>query len=140
MKLIDSKFAPLIEGIEVTRFGLVYFFNEFVVTEINEGELYSSESSFELTKLIFDHYGPNTNIHVISNRINKYSVEPTYWFDFYKNENANALKKVSFVYYNELAYSNAKLEQIFIKCKSECFKSLHDAIDSVSNITDKRTA
>ncbi|WP_452227795.1 MULTISPECIES: hypothetical protein [unclassified Lacinutrix] len=140
MKLIDSKFAPSIEGIHVTKFGVVYFFNTFIVTEINEGELFSFASSIQLTNLIFDYYGTNTNLQVISNRINNYSIEPTYWFDFYKNENANSLKNVSFVYYNELAYANARLEQTFIKCKSECYKSLHDAIDSISSITDKRTA
>lgn len=140
MKLIDSKFASLIEGVNVTKFGVIYFFNEFAVTEINEGEIFSSESSKELTKLIFDYYGTNTNLRIISNRVNNYSVEPTYWFDFYKNKNANALKNVSFVYYNELAHSNAKLEQTFIKCKTACFNSLQEAINNFSNITDKRTA
>ena len=140
MKLIDSKFAPSVEGINVTKFGVIYFFKEFVVTEINEGEVYGLETSAELTKLIFEQYATKTDIHIISNRINNYSVEPTYWFDFYKNEHADALKSVSFVYYNELAYSNAKLEQTFIKCDSECFKNLHDAIDHISKTQNKRTA
>ncbi|QRM90685.1 hypothetical protein FG167_16055 [Lacinutrix sp. WUR7] len=140
MKLIDSKFAPSVEGINVTRFGVIYFFKDFVVTEINEGVVYGTETSEELTRLILEQYATKTNIHVISNRINNYSVEPTYWFDFYKNEHADALKSVSFVYYNELAYSNAKLEQTFINCKTECFKSLQEAINNFSKITNKRTA
>ena len=74
MKLIDSKFAPSVEGINVTRFGVIYFFKDFVVTEINEGVVYGTETSEELTRLILEQYATKTNIHVISNRINNYSV------------------------------------------------------------------
>ncbi|WP_452226139.1 hypothetical protein [Lacinutrix cladophorae] len=140
MKLIDSKYVTLKHTAIKTNFGMVYCFKHFIVTEVNEAVIYDSKCSKELTELIFNHYGKNTCLHVISNRVNNYSVVPTYWFDFYKNENAKNLKSVSFVYYNALAYSNAKLEQTFIKCKTECFKDLQDAIHSFSNIIDKRTA
>ena len=140
MKLIDSKFASLIEGVCVAKFGVVYFFKEFIVTEVNEGEIFGILSSEELIELAYNHYGTKANLHIISNRINNYSVVPTHWVDFYKTKNENVIKSVSFVNYNELAYSNAKLEQTFIKCKTECFSNLQDAINKFSNITDKRTA
>lgn len=140
MKLTDSKYITLINTAYKTNFSKVYCFDNFFVSEVDEGVIYNSKCSDELTELVFDHYGVKTNIHVISNRVNNYSIEPTYWFDYYNNKNATALKSVSIVYYNELAYSNAKLEQTFIKCKTECFKSLHDAINNFSNINNKRTA
>lgn len=140
MKLIDSKYFTLTNKNYETSFGMVYCFDNFIITEVNEGVIFNLKCSNELIRLAFGHYGKNPNLHVISNRVNNYSVVPTYWLDFNKNENANILKSVSFVYYNELAYSNAKLEQTFIKCKTDCFKSLQDAINNFKNLNNKRTA
>ncbi|MBU2940489.1 hypothetical protein KO494_13155 [Lacinutrix sp. C3R15] len=140
MKLSNTKYNQLIKNAFKTGFGMVYCFDNFIVTEINEGVIFDLNYSKELTALIFDYYGPNYNLHVISNRVNNYSIVPTYWFNFYKNKNANQLKSVSFVYYNELAYLNAKLEEKFIKCKTECFKNLDDAICTISNIPNRKIA
>ena len=140
MKLIDSKFASLIEGVYVAKFGVVYFFDEYIVTEINEGEIFNFQSSEELTELLVKHYGNNPSVHVISNRVNNYAVDPIYWIDFYKNEQSNVIKTMSFITYNELSKSNAKLEQEFIKVKSKCFTNLEDAMHWLNTIPKKWSA
>ncbi|MFD2540831.1 hypothetical protein ACFSSB_00755 [Lacinutrix gracilariae] len=138
MKLSNTKYSLLIKNAYTTSFGKVYCCDRFFVTEINEGVVFDINCSKELGELVYNYYGPHADLHAISNRVNNYSVSPTYWLHFYKNKNANQLKSVSFVYYNELAYLNAKLEKSFIKCKTECFKNLDSAINSILNIDKEK--
>jgi len=140
MKIVNSNLVPSIKEVYQTELGNFYFFEDYIVSEINEGVIFNWESSKEMISLVYDFYGENPNIHIISNRVNNYSVVPTYWLEFNKSIHAKSLLSVSFVTYSELGLANAKLEQDFIKVKTACFKSIKEVIHWLDNSSQKRTA
>lgn len=140
MKLVNSNLIPSTKDIYQSSLGTFYFFDNYIVSEINEGEIYNWESSKKMISLIYDYYGEKARVHIISNRVHNYSVMPTYWIEFNKSSHANCLLSVSFITYNKLALANAKLEQGFIKVESACFKNLEEATYWLNNTSTKRTA
>lgn len=126
MQIKYSHLADLVEDVLIDEYGIYYFFDGFVVSEINEGVTYTWEASQALINAAYEHYGPNPNVCYISNRINQYSIKPTDWLKFFKNN--NQLNGYATVSYNEKNWLNALIEKAFMFTKVERFKSLEDAI------------
>ena len=140
MKLIESKFAYLIQETYNSKFGTIHFIDNIVISEVNEGIIFNTECSQELAKLITNYYGKAESVHIVSNRVHNYSVVPTYWIDFNKSKYAKCLESISFITYNKLAFANAKLEQDFINTRSECFKNFEDAMNWLNTLNKKMIA
>lgn len=64
----------------ITKYGVFYFFDKYVITEYNEGITVNFDKWRDLFFLINKYYGDTTNFGIISNRINSYSVFPTDYF------------------------------------------------------------
>ncbi len=110
-------------------FGTYYLFDKFVVAEINEDIQYTWKShGKEVVEDIFDLYGDSgKNLVYITNRINDYSVMPTGWITFFKDN--YQLKGYAIVCYTEKGFLNAQLEKNFLETKVKPFRSLNGAIE-----------
>lgn len=115
-------------------FGEFYFFNKFIISEINEGIHLSWEKVLEIINLIHSHYGENCKISYITNRTNSYSFDPNLWVRFYKEY--NFLIASASISYSEMNFSNSTLEKLFAKKSLKRANSLEEAIDWVLNLDE----
>ncbi|MBU2995721.1 hypothetical protein KO500_04720 [Cellulophaga baltica] len=125
----------------VYPFGSYYLFDGFVVAEINEDVIYSWEHhGKQITQEISNLYENNGDgIIYITNRIYNYSVKPSDWLKFYKN-NFN-LKGYAIVSYSEKGKKNSLLERLFMNSKMKRFTCINSAIEwAASEITHQKLA
>ncbi|MEW7280035.1 hypothetical protein ABW636_15685 [Aquimarina sp. 2201CG1-2-11] len=106
--------------------GVVYFYKNYVITEINEGVVLNFEKAAKLLQLGIEYYGTKVPFIYISNRINSYSFEPTSHFK--STEMFPNLKGFGVVIYDQLNSDVAKIEQTFINKPTNIFYSLEEAI------------
>lgn len=108
-------------------YGNFYFFNSFIVSEVFEDVVFSWKEAKPLIDLVTDFYNTNgSDLVYISNRINKYSVKPTDWFQFASF--SFSLKGYAVVNYTQPGFINSKLESLFVKSKFKTFDNVTDAI------------
>lgn len=134
MKVEDSKYIHLEHEEIKLPFGNFYFFEDFVVSELNEGVHFDWLKVKILSNLMISHYGKKKRKLVyISNRVNSYSIEPQSWLKFDKKYNL-------FIASGIIAYDNrgglsVVLERLFSKESIKRFRSLKEAVDWVLKIT-----
>ncbi|MEW7292665.1 hypothetical protein [Aquimarina sp. 2304DJ70-9] len=116
----------------VLDIGSVYFYENFVVTEINEGIVFNFEKATKLFQLGKHYYGNKTPFVYISNRINSYSFEPTAHMK--SKELFPNLKGVAVVIHNPVSHKVAELEKAFLSKPSEIFYTLENAIEWVEKL------
>lgn len=115
-------------------FGTFYFFNNFVVSEMNDGIHLSWNKILEIIEIIHLHYGDNFKIAYISNKVNSYSFEPNLWEDFFKKYHF-LIASVS-VYYSDMNFINATIEKQFSKKSHKRAKSMEEAISWVLDLDE----
>lgn len=110
------------------KFGNVFIFDGFVISEINEGVSFSWESHAQLiVKDVTDFTQcDGSNIVYISHRIYSYSLVPTDWLKFFKN--SFELKGYGVIGYHKMSFVNTVVENLFFKKKIRRFNSLNSAI------------
>ena len=134
VKEID--FFKNIREIRECDFGVFYFFDGLVISEINEGVVFNWSMAKKIINIAYDIIGKDKPIAYISNRINNYSVVPTDWLKFYKNR--HQLEFYSVVAYNKGGLSSIVLEKMFFRKNIRQFSDLETAIKwSISKISDK---
>ncbi|PKV52290.1 hypothetical protein ATE84_4401 [Aquimarina sp. MAR_2010_214] len=106
--------------------GSVYFYENYVVTEIKEGFVLNFEKAAQLFTLGKEYYGNKIPFVYISNRIHSYSFEPTAHFK--SKELFPNLKGVAVVIYSPINNQIAELEQTFLNKPSHIFNNLEEAI------------
>jgi len=111
VKLSDTKFFNEAKKIFKLQLGTFYFFEKFIVAEINEGENVNWNNCQDLIKLATDHYPPNIKINYISNRINNYSVSPVDWLKFINN--INRIDNYYVVCQSKSSFLNFQFEKLF---------------------------
>ncbi|WP_299123472.1 hypothetical protein [uncultured Winogradskyella sp.] len=111
------------------KFGNVFIFDGFVVSEINEGVSFSWEYHAQpIVKDVTDFTKCDGNDLVyISHRINSYSVVPTDWLKFFRN--SFDLKGYGIVGYSSVSFVNTVIENLFFKKKIRRFNSIDSAVD-----------
>lgn len=133
MRIEDSDIHHLIKDVYIFDEGTYYFFDTFIVSEINQDIIYNWETAQNMIKSAIEFYGKDnlSSISYISNRINSYAVKPADWLKFFKsNLNMNAYAIVT---YNNRSHINATLETYLWGSKnSSCFTDLSEAIRWVS--------
>lgn len=127
MTIIDSTLADSILDIHITDQGNFYFLEGIVISEINEGITYTWEEAEKVIKTVHAFYGPKISVCYISNRINNYSVKPSDWLKFYRNN--NTLNGYAVVTKSEKSWFNALMEKVFSKAEVERFEDLYEAIE-----------
>lgn len=135
MRFEDSKFYKEITNLKVDfHFGTFYFTDIFVLSELNEGIHLDWEQALLVLETIIEHYGSDSKIAYISNRINSYSNNPQVWekltgdYDF--------IVASAIVSYNNSSFLNASLEKYFYKKSMKRCTSLEEAITWVKNLKE----
>ena len=122
-----SKYINLSHTKISLSFGNFYFFEKFIVSEINEGVHFTWKHGIQILEIAHKHYGEEGKVAYISNRINSYSLHAQDWLKFFnKYNNINALAIVT---YSKIGLMNIVLEKIFSKVSIKKFQSLEDAIN-----------
>jgi len=135
MNVANSELSSLAEGSFISNIGTYYFFDGFIISEINQGVVFTWEDSLELLSIARDYYGENLPICYISNRINRYAVKPTDWLKFNRN---NRLNGYCIVTYNEQGWVNALIEKLFVRSRMQRFKNLYEAVEWVKKINEEK--
>lgn len=83
-----------LEDTYILQFGNFYFYEKFVVSEIEEGVLFNKEKAHMLLDLIHAHYGQNKSLGYISNRVHNYKVSKAAWKAFNEKSLFNAYASI----------------------------------------------
>ncbi|PZW39587.1 hypothetical protein LX95_01945 [Mesonia algae] len=126
IKLNDTKYSKEIKKTHELKIGTFFFFEKFIVAEINEGENVNWGNCQELIKLAIDFYPNEIKVNYISNRINEYSVSPADWLKFLKN--VNRIKNYYIVCSSKSSFTNLIFEKLFFKKRIYQTNSLQTAI------------
>lgn len=111
-------------------FGNVFVFKEFVVSEINEGQVFNWEKAKLIAKDVFSFLDTNgADVIFISNRINSYSVVPLDWLKFYNQQ--YTLKAYCVVSQNKRSILNTRLESLFYAKRIKHFNSIFEAVNFI---------
>ena len=137
MRVIETKLKGQILKEHSFKFGDFYFFENFVVAEIAEGELFDWERAQMVIDLATDFYGADAKVNYISNRIYNYSIVPQDWIKFYKNR--YQLKSFSVVTYSQSGLINMVFERMFSRITIKKFESVMDAVAHVYAMEQKFT-
>ncbi|WP_025742538.1 hypothetical protein [Aquimarina pacifica] len=113
--------------------GSVYFFENYIISEVKEGAIITFESTQKLYELTKKYYGNKTPFVYISNRINSYSFEPTAHIKS-KTIFPN-LKGLAVVIYDPLKNEIAQLEKKFLNhVENGIFYNLEEAVQWAKKI------
>ncbi|WP_299211205.1 hypothetical protein [uncultured Dokdonia sp.] len=130
MLVAESNLKYELEDVYILSTGVFYFFEDFIISEINEGVHFNWEAAQDVIELALNHYGRESKISYISNRIYSYSIEPQDWLKFFKSR--HTLRAFAVVTYSRSGLINVMMEKLFFKSKIKTFKDLYDATDWVS--------
>ena len=127
------KDTPLLQYVRETHelaYGVFYFFDNFIISEIKEGVLFDWEKALEILNLGIEFYGNETNhLNYISNRINDYSIKPQDWLKFLNM--GKRFKLFAVVTYRSKSIPNLIIERFFYKDTILSFDSLFDAVNFI---------
>lgn len=114
------------------KIGTIYFYENYVVSEIKEGVVLTYENAIHMLELAKTYYGNTTPFVYISNRKNSYSFDPTAHFKttaLFPN-----LRGYAVVIYNAMNEQVAKMEQSFMNKPANIFKTLDEAVSWVEEL------
>ncbi|MBC3846919.1 hypothetical protein H8K90_11055 [Winogradskyella echinorum] len=115
------------------KFGDVFVFDGFVISEIKEGVSFSwdehakrvIEDVTEITKC------NGSDLIYLSHRIHSYSLVPQDWLKFFKN--SFSLKGYGVIGYQNISFVNTVIENLFFNKKIRRFSDLNQAIQWVKS-------
>ena len=114
-----------------TEIGTLYLFENYVITNFNEGVDISYANFYETGLVIRNHFN-NRPFGYIANRQNSYSInlnDATIFNKAFPN-----LKAYAIVTYNTLTEKVFEIENHFFTSKRQAFQNINDAIDWVKEI------
>jgi hypothetical protein len=110
--------------IKVFDFCILKFYDNYVVSIINEGVTVSKDISDKICKAATDYYQGKPFVY-ITHRIHSYSVDPNVYQDVSNIKNLAGFVVVSD---SKSSIKNALLEKIFLHKPFQIFSNLEDAI------------
>lgn len=137
MKFKNSKLSNTLKHKEVNfNFGTYYFFDTFLIAEINEGIHFDWEKAELTIQEILKYYGEHARIGYISNRTNNYSIDPQNWIK--SQEDYNFMIASAIITYENSSYKVATLEKYFSKKKLKRCHSIEEAITWIEQFDEYR--
>ena len=111
------------------KFGNVYIFDGFVISEINEGVSFSWDEHAQriVTDVTNFTKCDGSELIYLSHRIFSYSLVPTDWLKFFRN--SFELKGYGVIGYNNISFVNTVIENLFFKKKIRRFTTVEAAVD-----------
>ncbi|WP_420401525.1 hypothetical protein [Flagellimonas sp.] len=132
----EIAFFKNIREIREYEFGVFYFFDGLVISEIKEGVVFNWSMAQKAIDAAYEVIGQDRPIAYVSNRIHNYSVVPTDWIKFYTHR--HKLELYSVVAYNKSGLASIILEKMFFRNNIRQFSDLETAINwSISKIEAK---
>ncbi|AWX44621.1 hypothetical protein HME9304_01624 [Flagellimonas maritima] len=123
----DIAYFKKIREIREYEFGLFYFFDGLVISEIHSGVTFNWNMAQKVVDAAHEFYGKNIPIAYISNRVNDYFVVPGDWAKFYRNR--HKLSFYSVVGNTKGSFTSLVLERMFFQNSIKQFSDVEDAID-----------
>lgn len=126
MTIKETPLASEAISIVQTKFGNLYFFDNYLITEMFEGMVVGKKEFLKIFNLCLDCYGPDKPFGLISHRLYPYSVD---LFELIPISNkfesvvANAV-----VAYTDISLKNFELEKQLLNIKGKFFNNLDSAI------------
>ena len=124
VKNID--FFKNIRQVREFEFGIFYFFDGLVISEMKDGVIFNWNMAQKAIKAAHEVLGEEAQIAYISNRINSYYIVPSDWVKFFKNR--HQLKFYSVVGYTKGNRVSLFLERLFFRNSIRKFTDLEEAI------------
>lgn len=134
MRIEETNLADTVEDIFISEYGIFYFFDGYIISELNEDIVYTWEAAQEAIEAAYRHYGDDPSVCYITNRVNNYSVKPADWIKFFTTK--NELNGYAIVSYNEASWTNILIEKLFLRTKVERFDDLYEAIHWAKQINN----
>ena len=132
----EIEFFKNIREIREYEFGVFYFFDNLVISEINEGVLLGWEMATKAVDAAYEVIGGDNTIAYISNRVNNYSVVAADWRKFYFNR--HQLDFYSVVGQTHGSFASLVMERMFFRNNIKQFSDLEEAIEwSLSKIEEQ---
>ncbi len=133
----DIAFFKNIKEVRECEFGVFYFFDGLVISEVKEGVVFNWSMAQKIISVAYEVIGKDVPIAYISNRINTYSVVPADWLKFYIYR--HQLEFYSVVSQNKSGFASLILEKMFFRNGIQQFSKLEDAIEwSMAKIAEKK--
>ena len=135
--MIENINTPLLNKHEID-IGWFYFYENFVVGNVNQGLDLNFDSGKKLYELIQHYYKGIKPFTYISQRVNSYSFKPTRIHGV--EEHFPNLKGYAIVIYDPVNYKVAKLEETFTSMPTYVTDDLENAISWSNKILSKEKA
>ncbi|MFS4466343.1 hypothetical protein [Maribacter sp. 2210JD10-5] len=119
-------FFKNIREVREFEFGVFYFFDDLVISEMNEGVIFSWKMAEKAMHAAHQINGNKAPVVYISNRINNYYIMPLDWIKFYRNR--AKLNFYSVVGSTQGSMSSLILERFFFRKSIPKFTDLEEAI------------
>ncbi len=120
----------LIKMIKVFDFCILKFYDNYVISIINEGVIVSKEISDKISKAAINYYQGKPFVY-ITHRMHSYSVDPNIYKDVSKIKNLAGFVVVSD---SKTSIKSALLENIFLNKPFQIFSNLEDGILWANNV------
>jgi hypothetical protein len=122
----DLDFFKNIREVREFEFGIFYYFDGLVISEVKEGVVFGWDMAEKAVRASREIFGADKPIAYISNRINKYYVLPKDWAKFYKNR--GQLSFYAVVGQTQGSFASLVLERMFFKNSIRQFSDIEKAI------------
>jgi len=133
MKVENSKYIYLNHQKNEFYFGKFYFFENFIIGELNDGIHFDLIKVLQVIDKIYNYYGKDFKIVYIANRINSYSTEPQTWSKLQKT-GSDFLLAAILIIYNDVGFKVAAVEKQLSKTYLKRCNNLDEAIILTENI------
>jgi len=118
-----------------TKFGNLYFFKQFLITEIFEGKVAGEKEFTKIFNLCLDVYGTKKPFGIVSHRLYPYSVN---LFELIPISNKfNSVVANAVVAYTDISLKNFELEKRLLNFKGKFFNNLDSSISWIKKEVEK---
>ncbi len=109
-----------------TKFGSLYFFENFLITEISEGTVVGKKEFAKIFDLCQDIFGAEKPFGIVSHRLHPYSVNLFELIPIAKKFDSVIANAV--VAYTDISVKNFELEKRLLNFKGKFFNNLESAV------------
>lgn len=125
MKVKDSYLASFIRDTFILKEGIIYIFDDFIITEINENVILDQEYILFIYQILEIYGKGKPHYGVISNRIHNYAINTTDFMEIIKM--ANRQYTTAIIVYDKSNERRAKFESRLYQCGFKTFTTLENA-------------
>lgn len=126
MTIKDSALASEANYIYNLKSGDLYFYDDYIISEVHEGVTIMHKDSLEILNLVHKHYGFKKPYGLISHRLNSYSVNLSELLPI--AHEFGLLVANAVVAYTEISLKNFEIEKRVLMLKGESFRNMDEAI------------